>query len=201
MKPIKLATVRADATNLERLLAQIPQGRAIVVSYCRQIALEDDRYQALIREYDTNKKADLGALCTTHNIEHADFLATVMKTAYPLIDEAMKLSQMISTGIVAARLPRVVERGMIEGAKRDGIADRHFTLQKEGFHVAPKGVSINMNQVNASAAGLPNFEDETRQLSDILAVDGELLEDHLLEAGETEYVEDEIEVEEGVKVA
>lgn len=196
MKRIGIKILPNKSTNLERILAQIPTGRAIVISYARQIAIEDERYRHLIRDYDDHKRSDLGDLCTTHGIDHAEFLATIMKTAYPLIDEAMKLSHLISTGIVAARLPKVVERGMIEAGKADGVADRHFTLQKEGFHVAPKGMNISLNQINANAAGLPSFEDETRALSDILSVDGALIEDGLLTEGETEYVEVEEELEE-----
>lgn len=188
-----------EATNLERLIAQIPQGRSICISYVRVISLEDERFLNFIRDYDSNKRQDLGKLCDTHGIKHADFLAQIIKEAFPVVDEAMKLSHLISTGVVAKRLPRVVERGMIEAAKSDGVADRHFILQKQGFHVAPKGVSINMNQVNAGNGGLPNFEDETRALSDILSesVDGQLIEDvQLTEGDDDDYVEiEETELE------
>lgn len=193
--------VSENATNLEHLLAQIPQGRAICISYVRMLALDDKRFDKLIRDYDSNKKQDLGNLCTTHSIEHAEFLSLIMKMAYPVMDEALKLSHMISTGIVAARLPKVVERGYIEAGKRDGVADRHFVLQKEGFHVAPKGMNISLNQINANAAGLPSFEDSIKELDDILSVDGELLEDHLLEAGDENYIEEtEAELEEKILV-
>lgn len=178
-----------EATNLERLIAQIPQGRSICISYVRMISLEDERFLNFIRDYDSNKRQDLGKLCDIHKIGHAEFLARIVKESFPVVDEALKLSHLISTGIVAARLPRVVQRGLVEGAKSDGVADRHFILQKEGFHVAPKGVSINMNQVNAGNGGLPNFEDETRALSDILSVDGALVENALLTDGDEDYIE------------
>jgi hypothetical protein len=202
MRSIKIQPVRADATNLERILAQIPQGKAICISYARQIGLTDERFLHLIRDYDADRKSDIGTLCTTHGIPHAEFLSTIVKESYAITEEALNFSHAISTGIVAARLPKVVERGMIEGAKADGIADRHFTLQKEGFHVAPKGVNISMTQMNANAAGLPNFEDETRALSDILSTtDGTLVEDHLLGAGDQDYVDAELETEDEEELA
>lgn len=188
---IKFKQLPESASNLERILAAIPEGRSIVLSYLRQMSLTNDTYKKLIQSYD-DKKQDLGALCNELQIPHATLLADVMKEAYPIVEEAMNLSKMISTGIVAARLPKVVERGLIEGAKREGITDRHFTLQNEGFHTAPKGMSINVNQ-NTINAGLPNFEDETRSLADILkqdSVDGAVIEDALLTEGDDdEFVE------------
>ncbi len=182
-----------DATNLERILAELPDGRAIALSYVRQISLLDEtatEYVALIRDYDAGISKDLGTLCNLHKIPHAKFLARIVEEAFPIADEALNLSKVLSTKIVAARLPKVVERGMIEGAKADGVTDRHFTLQKEGFHVAPKGMSINLNQINAQAAGLPSFEDHTRSIADVLADDA-----HLLEEGETDFIEAELESE------
>lgn len=177
-------------SNLEYMLANIPDGRKIAISYVRQIALDDDDFKAIARDLDADKKADLGDLCTKHKIAPVDFLARIVKESFPIADEALKLSHIISTKVVAQRLPKVVERGMIEAAKSDGVTDRHFVLQKEGFHVAPKGTVINMNQINQQAAGLPVFEDEARSLSDMLAGD-----DHQLTEGEQDYIEAE-EVEE-----
>ncbi len=193
-----------DATNLERAISELPDGRAICISYVRQIAALDaeasPEYVGFIRDYDEDKSLDLGELCNRHKIPHAKFLARIVEEAYPIADELLNLSKVISTKVVAARLPKVVERGMIEGAKADGVADRHFTLQKEGFHVAPKGMSISLNQINQTAAGLPSFEDHTRSISDVLADD-----DHLLEPAETDFidgeVEDEVEIEKEVPVA
>jgi hypothetical protein len=197
VKQIKFKQLPESATNLERILAAIPEGRSIVLSYLRQMALTDETYKKLIQAYDADKKLDLGALCNELKIPHATLLADVMKEAYPIIEEALNLSKMISTGIVAARLPKVVERSLIEGAKREGITDRHFTLQNEGFHTAPKGMSINVNQ-NQINAGLPNFEDETKSLADILRseVDGAVIETALLTEGDDdEFVEIEEEKE------
>jgi hypothetical protein len=177
-------------SNLEYMLANIPDGRKIAISYVRQIALDDEDFKAIARDLDADRKADLGDLCTKYKIAHADFLARIVKESFPIADEALKLSHIISTKVVAQRLPKVVERGMIEAAKSDGVTDRHFVLQKEGFHIAPKGTVINMNQVNQQAAGLPIFEDEARSLSDMLAG-----EDHQLTEGEPDYIEAE-EVEE-----
>jgi hypothetical protein len=178
-----------DATNLNRIIDSIDDGRAIVLSYARELGLTDNRYRDFIRDYDADKKIDLGVLCERHKIPPAEFLADVNKIAFSVTDEAMLLSKAISTKIVAAHLPKVVKRGMLEGAKADGIADRHFTLQQQGFHVAPKGVNISMNQVNQQQAGLPSFEDDTKDLANILAdVDGEVVEDRLLTEGTTEYV-------------
>lgn len=193
LKPLTSSKLSEDASNLERIIAELPDGKAIILSYVRQIALTEDVYKDFIRDYDTDKKIDIGDLCNRHSIPHADFIARIVKEAYPITDELMNLSKIMSTKIVAARLPNVVKRGMIEGAKTFGVADRHFTLQNEGFHVAPKGTNINLTQVNQQAAGLPSFEDETRSLSNILAdADAEILE---LTEGETEYVETEVEKE------
>jgi hypothetical protein len=181
-------------SNLEYMLANIPDGRKIAISYVRQIALDDDEWKALARDIDADKRADLGDLCTKHKIAHADFLARIVKESFPIADEALKLSHIISTKVVAQRLPKVVERGMIEAAKSDGVTDRHFILEKEGFHAARKGMNINLNQVNQQAAGLPIFEDEARSLSDMLAGD-----DHQLTEGESDYIEaEEVELEEQV---
>lgn len=177
------------ATNLERAISELPDGRAIVLSYCRQIALTEDLYKTLIRDYDSDKTQDIGDLCNKHGIPHADFLARIVKEAYPIVDEMLNMSRVISTKIIAAKLPHVVNAGMDEGAKSDGVTDRHFTLQKEGFHVAPKGMSINVNQVNQQAAGLPNFEDETRGLADILSQPDE----RLLTEGDADYIDAEFE--------
>ena len=185
----------SEASNLEYLIANIPDGRRLIVSYIRQLGLSDDKYKQIARDLDADRKADIGSLCDKYEIAHKDFLADVVREAFPIADEALKLSHIISTKVVAQRLPKVVERGMLEAAKADGVTDRHFILQKEGFHVAPKGTVINMNQVNQQAAGLPIFEDEARSLSDMLAG-----EDHLLEEGETDYVDAE-EVEDKETVA
>ena len=185
----------AKESNLEYLIANIPDGRRLIVSYIRQLGLSDEKYKQIARDLDADKKADIGTLCDKHEIAHKDFLADVVREAFPIADEALKLSHIISTKVVAQRLPKVVQRGMIEASKADGVTDRHFILQKEGFHVAPKGTVINMNQVNQQAAGLPIFEDEARSLSDMLAG-----EDHLIEAGEQDYVDAE-EVKEKETVA
>lgn len=179
-----------ECSYLEELLSSIPGGRATAISYIRELALTSDSYKNLIREYDKNKRVDLGKLCEQFSIAPADLLADVNRAAYPVIEEASLLARGIAQGIVSKRLPKVVERGLLEGAKPDGIADRHFTLQKEGFHVAPKGTVISMNQINQQAAGLPSFEDETKSLADILTVDGAVVEDNLLETGETDYIEE-----------
>jgi len=184
-----------DASNLERILSAIPDGKATALSYARQIALRDDRYKNLMRDYDSDRKQDIGDLCMRYEISPAGFLGAVNEEAYPVVEEATKTAHMLSREIINARLPNVVKRGMIEGAKADGIADRHFTLQKEGFHVAPKGTIISMTQMNQQAAGLQSFEDSTKELNDILTVDGAIEEDdHLLTEGETEYIDVESEI-------
>jgi len=194
MKSRNKGEVPEDITNLERIIRDIPDGRATVISYVRQLAITNDSYKEFIRDYDSNKRQDLGAICNTHNIPHNQFLADVMKEAYPVVDEALNLSKIISTKIVAKRLPKVVERGLLEGAKADGIADRHFILQREGFHVAPKGTNITLNQVNQQAAGLPSFEESTQEMASILAdADGEVLESHLLTEGDADYIGNEVE--------
>lgn len=178
-------------SSLELILNAIPDGRAIALSFARQIAIRDERFRELLRDYDDNLLQDLGDLCETYKIQPAEFMAEVNKEAFPFTEEAVKLAHTVSTAIVAKRLPKVVERGMIEGAKRDGTVDRHYILQKEGFHVAPKGTTINLNQVNAG--GVPSFEEETRELSSILQAE----EDHLLgPAEEEEFIEVNEEVEE-----
>ena len=178
-------------STLELILAAIPDGRVIALSFAYQIALRDERFQALLRDYDADTTKDLGDLCEQHNVPPAEFLAEINKEAFPFIEESMKLAHTVSTQIVAKRLPKVVERGLIEGAKKEGIQDRHFILQKEGFHVAPKGATISINNVNAQAGGLPSFEDETKELSDILQIE----DDHLLTEGETDFIEAEEEEE------
>lgn len=176
------------------MLDAIPDGRTIALSFARQIALNDEKFQELMRAFDTNPTQDLGNLCEQHQISPADFMAAVTRAAFPFIEESMKFAHAVSTSIVAKRLSKVVERGMIEGAKADGVVDRHFTLQKHGFHVAPKGTNINIQNVNAQAAGIPTLEEETRSLNDILAVE----DDHLLTEGalEQDFLEVETEEEE-----
>lgn len=167
------------------------------MSYARTISFTNDKYKEFIKEYDEDKSIDLGTLCEKHSIAPADFLADINREMYPIADEAMKFAKTLATGIIAQRLPKVVERGMIEGAKADGVVDRHFTLQKEGFHIAPKGTQINIQQQNVAAAGLQSFEDQTRELNDIFS--SEVEEDHLLEAGqEPDYIEAELREEAAV---
>ncbi len=182
MKPPK-----PECSNLERILSSIPDGKLIALSYARTLSFKDDRYHELIATYDGNRSIDLGTLCEQCKIPPQDFLADINRAMYPLIDEAMNFAKGLATDIIAQRLPKVVQRGMIEGAKADGIADRHFTLQKEGFHTAPKGMMINVNQQNNTAAGIQSFEDQTKELNDILNAD----EDHLLESGDA-FVEAEL---------
>lgn len=179
-----------DASTLERILSAIPEGRANALAYARQLAFKDDRYKELIRDFDTDRKQDLGHLCRKHEIAPQDFLADLNREAYPVIDEAMKFAHGISRSIVAAGLPQVVHRGMKEGAKRDGVTDRHFVMQNEGFHVAPKGtvISLTQNQLNQQAAGLEDFSDEVKDMASILG-ESEPLQ---LEEGETDYVEAEL---------
>lgn len=191
-EPLPAAASPTYHSTLERMLAAIPDGRTIALSFARQIALNDEKFQELIREYDEHPKSDLGDLCEKHTIAPADFMAAVTRAAYPFMEESMKFAHAVSTSIVAQRLSKVVERGMIEGAKADGVHDRHFILQREGFHIAPKGTNINIQNVNAQAAGISTFEDETHSLSDILAVE----EDHLLTEGSLEQDFLEVETEE-----
>lgn len=187
-----MATPNPDSTTLERILAGIPEGRNTAIAYARQLALKDDRYKEFVRALDGDRKQDLGLLCNQHEIAPQDFLADINREAFPVIEEAMKFARGIAQGIVAERLPKVVHRGMIEGAKADGVTDRHFTLQKEGFHVTPKGTNINVNQqqINQQAAGLPVFEDQTNELAQILKDDEPLQ----LEAGE-DFIDADTEVE------
>lgn len=180
-------------SHLELVLGAIPDGRSIALSFARQIALRDERFEHILRDYDADNTLDLGDLCEAHKVAPAEFMAEVNKEAFPFVSEALNLAHTISTSIVAKKLPRVVERGMIEGAKKDGIADRHQILMKEGFHVAPKGPTINMNQVNMGG-NVPSFEDETRELSSILQPEV------LGPAGEHEFIEVYEEVEEEIPV-
>lgn len=200
MADTELKPVKDEASTLERMLSAIPEGRATAISYARELAIEDEKYEAFIRDYDNNKRGDLGQLCRTHSIPPEQFLADVVKAAYPITDEAINLSKVISRHHVARMLPKVVERGLKEGAKAEGVVDRHQTLMAEGFHLAPKGgMVINMNQVNQQAAGLSAFEEETRELTSILS--GAADEDHLLEGvAETDYIEVEEVEEEKEKV-
>lgn len=177
-----------EISTLELVLSGIPEGRVTAISYARQLAFTDDRYKELVRALDVDKKQDLGHLCRAHEIAPQDFLADINRAAYPVIDEALRFAHGISRGIVAAGLPKVVHRSMIEGKKADGVADRHFTLQNEGFHVAPKGTVISMTQVNQIAAGLDDFSDEVKDMASILGEDVPLE----LEAGEVDYVEAEL---------
>lgn len=191
ISPITPIEEADDCSSLELILKGVPEGRRRVIIYVRQLAFEDDRYKALIRDFDEDKKQDLGDLCRKHNIAPQDLMADVNRAAYPILEEAMAFARGIAQGIVAERLPKVVNRGMIEASKSDGIADRHFTLQKEGFHVAPKGTTINLtqNQLNQQAAGLPNFSDDVKDMAALLGEDEPLA----LEAGdETDYIDSEI---------
>lgn len=182
-----------DCSSLELILGGIPEGRRRAIIYVRQLAFEDERYEKFIADFDANKRQDLGHLCRKHAIAPQDFLADINRAAYPAIDEAMHFARGIAQGIVAERLPKVVHRGMIEGAKADGVADRHFTLQKEGFHVAPKGTTINLtqNQLNQQAAGLTPFEDDVREMAEILKDEEGPLE---LTEGDGEYIDVETEL-------
>lgn len=172
---------------LEQTLAAVPDGRNIALSFAREVAVRDERFQAVLREYDTDPLKDLGDICESQKIPPAEFLGEITKEAYPYVEEAVKLAHVSSSRIVARRLAKVVERGYIEGAKKDGVDDRHQILMKEGFHIAPKGNVINMNQVNAGG-GLRSFEEETRELSSLLQSEA-----HQLGPAEDE---DFIEVEE-----
>jgi hypothetical protein len=140
-------------------------------------------------------RADLGDLCDRAGIEHRDFLAEVTRELFPVMEEAKKFAHALSAGVVAKRLPKVVERGMIEAAKADGIADRHFIMQKEGFHIVPKGTNIQLQQVNQQAAGLPIFEDEVKDMAAALA-DEEVASDLLLGPGERDYIDTSVEEDE-----
>ncbi len=178
-----------EASMLERILADIPDGRITAIGYMRQLSFKDDRYRDLIREFDKDKKQDIGHLCRQFEIPPQDALADINREAYPILDEASKMAHGIARGIINKRLPKIVERGAIEAAKSDGVADRHFTLQKEGFHVAPKGTVISMTQVNAQAAGLNDFSDDVKEMASILG-SSEPLE---LESGEeTDFIEAEL---------
>lgn len=182
------------SSSLELILGAVPSGREIALSFARQIAIRDERFTSLLRDYDANPLLDLGDLCETHKILPADFMAEVNKEVFPYMDEAVKLAQAASMKVVAKRLTKVVERGYIEGAKSGGVTDRHEILMKEGFHVAPKGNTINLNQINAGG-GVPSFEEETRELSSILQTE----DDYLLGPAEEEFIEaSEIEEEEKV---
>jgi len=144
---------------------------------------------------------DLGHLCEQAGIAQRDFLAEINRELFPVVDEAKKFAHTLSTGVVAQRLPKVVERGMIEAAKSDGIADRHFIMQKEGFHVAPKGTAINIQQVNQQASGLPVFEDEVKDMAEIFKAEGPA-DDHLIEgAVEGDYLDVSEEVESDLTLA
>lgn len=182
--------VSEDASNLERILSSIQDGRQIALSFVRQLAVTDEKYKEFIREYDADKRVDLGTLCEKCNIPPADFLADINREMYPVLDEAMQFAQGLATHEISKRLPTVAKRAGIEGSKVDGVFDRHQLLMKSGHHVAPKGTVISMNQINQQAAGLPSFEDETKSLADILTVNGAVVEDNLLETGETDYIEE-----------
>lgn len=129
-----------------------------------------------------DKHADLGHLCDKAGIAQRDFLAEINRELFPVVDEAKKFAHTLSHAVVAQRLPKVVERGMIEAAKADGVTDRHFILQKEGYHVAPKGTAINIQQVNQQASGLPVFEEEVGAMAGIFTQDTP--DDRLLEGGD-----------------
>lgn len=191
IEPVRLPTRRGS--TLELMLAEIPDGREIALSFARQVALNDDKFRELMRAYDLDHTLDLGELCELYSIAPADFMANITRAAYPFMEESMKFAHAVSTQIVAKRLSKVVERGMIEGAKADGTIDRHFILQKEGFHIAPKGTNIHIQNVNAQAAGIPSLEEETHSLNDILATE----EDHLLSEGtlDQDFLEAELEEE------
>src|SRR6266404_9901169 len=102
-----------ETSSLELVLAAVAGRRAAALTFARQLALTDDRYKDLIRDYDDDRKSDLGALCTKHGIGHAEFIGDVNKEAFPLVEESMKMSVIESQAVVAARLKKVVARGMI----------------------------------------------------------------------------------------
>lgn len=184
----ELKNLAESASTLERMLSAIPEGRATALSYARELAVTDDRYKEFIRDYDSNKRGDLGELCRKHEIAPEQFLSDVVKAAYPITDEAINLSKIISRQTVAKMLPKVVERGLKEGAKAAGVVDRHQTLMAEGFHLAPKGQTINVNQFNQTAVVGNSFEEETKELALILKGDSE---ERLLEgmSEESDFIE------------
>lgn len=190
----ELKKLKDEASTLERMLSAIPEGRATALSYARELAIDNSKYKEFIRAYDSNKGADLGELCRKHEIPPEQFLADVVKAAYPITDEAINLSKIISRQTVARMLPKVVERGLKEGAKSAGIVDRHQTLMAEGFHLAPKGQTINVNQFNQTAVVGNSFEEETKELALILKGDSE---ERLLEGlpEEADFIEVEEEEE------
>jgi hypothetical protein len=187
-KAVRLARQRqAEASSLELILDSIDNGRIMAIDYVRQLALTDDRYRDLIHDYDADPTLDLGDLCLKHKILPVEFWTDINKEMFPVADEALKFGSAMATHEIAKRMGAIGRRAAIEGTKAEGVFDRHQLLMKTGQHLAPKAASININQVNQQAAGLPSFEDETKELASILS--GEVTEDHLLTEGETEYVE------------
>lgn len=187
-------------SSLEEILNAVPRGRTTAISYAHIIALnmpEDSPWRNLVGMLRDNPGGDIGHLCDAVGLPQRDFLAEINRELFPVVDEAKKFAHTLSHAVVAQRLPKVVERGMIEAGKPDGIADRHFILQKEGYHIAPKGTAINIQQVNQQASGLPVFEDEVKEIADILDEDIAPA-DHQLGPGTGDYINVEDEVEEDV---
>src|SRR5258705_11914411 len=92
----EVKSIADDASPLERMLSAIPEGRITAVSYARELALDDPIYKDFIRDYDANPRSDLGILCRKHSIAPEQFLADIVKSAYPITDEAINLSKVIS---------------------------------------------------------------------------------------------------------
>lgn len=194
-KSAKQSNGAKSKSTLEVILSSMPSGRRLALSYARQIALtgEDERWKKLMALHDSNTRTDLADLCDEVGLPYADFFAEINREMYPFTEQASKFARATSVAIVGRHLPRVVERGMLEAAKPEGIADRHYHLQNEGFHVAPKGINLQMNQVQGmQMQGLPSFEDAAKK------VDGALQQPQLTE-GDEEYIDlDMIEEEERV---
>src|SRR5258705_1034227 len=96
-----LKQVKDDASTLERMLSAIPEGRIAAVSYARELALDDPKSKEFIRDYDSDRLVDLGTLCRKHSIPPEQFLSDVVKAAYPITDEAINLSKVISRHHIA----------------------------------------------------------------------------------------------------
>lgn len=185
--------IKLPPSSLEEILSAVPRGRSTAVSYAYLIAQRAEvgsPWKQLAEAMMNDTRADIGHLCDRVGIQQADFLAEITRELFPVADEAKKFAHALSSIVVAQRLPKVVERGMIEAAKPDGIADRHFVLQKEGYHIAPKGTVINMQQLNQTSAGSHVFEDEVASMDKIFdADDTDAIEGHLLPAGEGDFTD------------
>lgn len=186
--------------SLDYALSFILQGRKLAMNSVLEFTFTEDHprfkeYNELWKMYNETPQRGLKPLehfCKAAKIKPEDFLGDVVALAHKHGQNTAKL-------VASTMLPKVVQRAYKEGAKASGIDDRHKLLQNEGFMPMPKGTSININQqqMNVERSGLASFEDETKEIAEIMsdtdAIDGDF-EPLQLEAASTEFLGADVEI-------